>query len=223
VRDFARELADEHFGLDSKIARTVRDLVTHPGALTLEYLAGHRARFVRPLRLYFSASVLFFLLLALRGPQAGVVKVSVNGTTAAQPGATVPARGTDEMARAFAEKFTHWLGDAMFLLLPAFAGIVALLVRGHRTYGEHFVFALHVHAFAFLALIPPLLVPASWRSVSDVSGLVVMVYTILALRRVYALTPWRTALVTAALGVLYGIVLASVMAGLAWLTILTIK
>jgi hypothetical protein len=39
----------------------------------------------------------------------------------------------------------------LFVLLPGFAGIVALFYRG-RKYPEHLYFAIHVHAFAFLSL-----------------------------------------------------------------------
>ena len=39
----------------------------------------------------------------------------------------------------------------VFLLLPAFAGIMKLTYRNRRmTYGEHVVFSLHLHAFWFL-------------------------------------------------------------------------
>lgn len=237
VREFVREFGDEHFGLDSKIAHTLRALLS-PGRLTQEYLAGRRVRYVRPLRLYISISVVFFLVLALRGSEAGVMRLNFGATTAAattvknsswidlrmeQAAARLEARGPEETSRVFSEKFTHWLGDAMFLLLPVFAGIVGLLVRGKHTYGEHFVFALHVHAFAFLALIPPLLVPASWRSVSDVLGIGIVVYTVVALRRVYALSRRRTAAVAIAAGAGYGLVLTATLAALAMLTLLAMS
>jgi len=55
----------EHFGLDSKVARTLIALVRWPGRLTNEFIRGRRVRYVPPLRLYLSLSVLFFLLTAL--------------------------------------------------------------------------------------------------------------------------------------------------------------
>ena len=39
----------------------------------------------------------------------------------------------------------------LFALLPVFAGIIALFYRG-RKYPEHLYFAIHLHAFIFLAL-----------------------------------------------------------------------
>lgn len=70
VRDFIHELVAEHFGLDSKVARTLFALVRWPGRLTREFVEGRRVRYVPPLRLYLSLSVIFFLVSALtdRGP-----------------------------------------------------------------------------------------------------------------------------------------------------------
>lgn len=65
MRDFVHELVAEHFGLDSKVARTLIALVRWPGQLTNEFIRGRRVRYVPPLRLYLSLSVLFFLLSAL--------------------------------------------------------------------------------------------------------------------------------------------------------------
>jgi hypothetical protein len=67
VSDFAHELVLEHFGLDTKIGRTLLTLVRHPGRLTTEFFAGRRVRYVPPLRLYLWLSVAFFLLSALSG------------------------------------------------------------------------------------------------------------------------------------------------------------
>ena len=57
---FADAFADFwHF--DSKVFKTVFFLLFRPGFLTKEYVAGRRARYVHPIRLYFFLSVLFFL------------------------------------------------------------------------------------------------------------------------------------------------------------------
>jgi hypothetical protein len=69
VRDFITE----HVGLERKVPRTLWRLVRAPGGLTLDYLAGRRARYVLPLKLYLSASVVFFLLAATGGSDFLVV------------------------------------------------------------------------------------------------------------------------------------------------------
>ncbi len=47
-----------------KVHRTLWQLVRHPGGLTVDFLEGRRQRFIRPVRLYFILSVMYFLLLS---------------------------------------------------------------------------------------------------------------------------------------------------------------
>ena len=51
------------FGLDGRLWRTLPLLMVRPGRLTQRYIAGRRARFVPPFRLFLTASVLFFFTL----------------------------------------------------------------------------------------------------------------------------------------------------------------
>ena len=51
------------FHFDSKVWITFRDLLLKPGKLTVDFLAGRRARFVPPIRLYVFVSLVFFFLL----------------------------------------------------------------------------------------------------------------------------------------------------------------
>ena len=73
---------------------------------------------------------------------------------------------------------------AMFLLLPFYAAVLKLLyLRRNRLYAEHFVFALHIHAFSLLLFsllllarpLPALRVLVFWAPV----------YAFFAMRRVY--------------------------------------
>ena len=54
------DLLDEFLNWDSKFFRTLGLLLVRPWKLTNEFLAGHRVRYVHPLRLYLLASILFF-------------------------------------------------------------------------------------------------------------------------------------------------------------------
>ena len=56
------------FNLDSRIWRTLGVLLAKPGKLTQEYLAGRRARYTLPLRLYLATSLFMFLVAALPEP-----------------------------------------------------------------------------------------------------------------------------------------------------------
>src|SRR5216117_4341392 len=54
------DLLNEFLNWDSKFFATIGLLVVRPWKLTNEFLAGHRVRYVHPLRLYLLASIVFF-------------------------------------------------------------------------------------------------------------------------------------------------------------------
>jgi hypothetical protein len=97
----------------------------------------------------------------------------------------------------------------LFVLLPLFAGIVALFYRG-RKYPEHLYFAIHLHAFIFLALavgelmkftqLPALVVIASL-----VALIAIPIYATLAFRRVYGGSVARTLMKEVAIGAIYSV------------------
>lgn len=96
---------------------------------------------------------------------------------------------------------------AMFLLLPAFALMLKLLyVRSGRLYVEHFIFALHVHAFWFLAFAFLLLLPSGW--IERVVWLWAILYLLFALRRVYGQSWWKTGVKYATLGCAYWFIIS---------------
>ena len=66
--DLLGELVGDFFAWDSRIWRTLLPLIFRPGFLTAEYMAGRRARYVPPLRLYLILSFALFLLLSVATP-----------------------------------------------------------------------------------------------------------------------------------------------------------
>lgn len=64
VADFARDMASEALGLDSRVRMTMGPLLFRPGLVAAEYVAGHRARFVPPFRLYLLTSLVMFLVMS---------------------------------------------------------------------------------------------------------------------------------------------------------------
>ena len=50
LRELAGDAWQELSGYDGRVVRTFRSLMRRPGALTLEVLEGHRARYVSPVR-----------------------------------------------------------------------------------------------------------------------------------------------------------------------------
>ncbi len=62
---FFRELLDNIFSADSRLVKSIFLILLVPGGLTRAYSMGRRARFVPPLRLYLSVSIMFFAVLWL--------------------------------------------------------------------------------------------------------------------------------------------------------------
>src|SRR5258705_6074001 len=60
----AKEAIGDIYHVDSRLWRTLRALIRRPGLLTVEFLAGRRARYVPPFRLYLVVSIVLFLLAA---------------------------------------------------------------------------------------------------------------------------------------------------------------
>ena len=59
---FSQLAAEDLTHADSRLWRTLLALLFKPGHLTAEFLAGHRARYLPPVRLYLVLSVAFFLV-----------------------------------------------------------------------------------------------------------------------------------------------------------------
>lgn len=65
--EFVHEFVGHYVALEGALWRTLGLLLLKPGRLTREYFAGRRRRYVLPLRLYLSASFVFFILVKLLG------------------------------------------------------------------------------------------------------------------------------------------------------------
>jgi hypothetical protein len=247
LREMAAEAWEEITSFDGRVARTLLPLLARPGFLTTEFLAGRRARYVRPFRLYLTASVLFFLLGAIAPPQPGP------RTTATLPGrdsVTIDLLNPDsitseereralkniERARpawlrpilrraildpqGFVRNMREALPKLFFVLVPAFAGIVAIFYRG--PFSQHLVFALHLHATVFLVSVVRRLAALTGIQVvagiaAAAAGVFIVVYSLRAFRAVYR-TSWPR-VITKAVGiaVLYLLVgMVSLAAAVAW-------
>lgn len=218
LQELAHELAEEFLHWDGKLGTTFRLLLTRPGALTTEYLAGRRIRYISPLRIYLTCSVLFFFLGSLvpKPPptiRAGAATQTRLGPIVIQEADSAGAIASlDTLAR-----HGRWVGRVwgrhygnamrhraeltrdvasaiprtMFVMVPLFAGMVGLVFRSRRRrYPQHLAFALHVHAFLYLALVVMLATrlartgPAN-AAIQVVFLAVVAVYFTTAVRRVY--------------------------------------
>lgn len=184
LRDFSHEYLQNFVTLEGRLWRSLWLLVSQPGQLTLEFLAGRRRRYVRPIPLYLSLSFLLFVLLALTPPaslfQFDDASAVVTAPTAKEKLPTLEKLeleiGLPEWLKPLGKRYykaIKQLNDdpegasrrllpavlaklpyAAFILVPLFAVNTRLLYwRRSRGYAEHFLFALHLHAFVFLTFL----------------------------------------------------------------------
>jgi len=112
----------------------------------------------------------------------------------------------------------------MFLLVPTFALLLkALYLRRNRLYLEHLIFALHLHALAFIAFAVSAGLGAFGLGTSVHldwwMGAAPFGYLFLALRRVYGQSPGVTAAKAVALLLAYGIILVAAVVLLVLITV----
>jgi hypothetical protein len=128
-------------------------------------------------------------------------------------------RGLQREAEALGGRFIGNLGGAMFLMVPLFALLLKLAYWNRRLrYTEHLVFALHLHAFWFVALLFTL---GNVPWLGTLAGLSIPVYTWLAMRRVYRDRWWALLLRCLVLSLLYLLAMSVAMAGVAIATLLS--
>jgi hypothetical protein len=214
LRELLHDVWHEVLHIDGKMLITARALLARPGFLTREYFAGRRAQYVRPLRLYLIFSVIYFGALQLMPADAGrrssfnVQFTPSANETAADVQAALESRGfrsQDEARAATNQALTHYIPHAFFVLVPFFALLVWGVTRGSElNYPQHLYFALHVHAAAFaISTVSQLawLVPnaATGDVLRGLGALWMVIYVVVALKRVYSTTVvgalWRTALI----------------------------
>ena len=182
VMDVARAVAEELTDLDGKFPRSMQALLTKPGLLTEDWLAGRRARWWSPVRLYLVISALYFLsgpvierLTGVTQKQIATVTVtdeSVSGGMRLTPEAEAEILsselgrrvfemvGRERMNRIIAnpaavnDAIAGALPKAMFVLLPLFAFLTWLAwYGGGMRFPAHLYFALHLHAAMFASFV----------------------------------------------------------------------
>lgn len=219
AREFLHEFVGHYVALEGKLWRTLAMLLFRPGALTVEYIAGRRVRYVEPLRVYLTFSILFFAIIKFGGgdllqfddreqaeaaahiltpdgTKGSHIQYQVLGRTVALPSQWQHFQQLPltEKTKLVTESFFHYAPYAMFCLMPLFALYLKILYLGSgRRYGEHFLFALHSNAFAFIVMASMTLIPEGFFR--SVLGAWLLAYLPWAMWRVYGSsksgTIWR--------------------------------
>ena len=216
-------LVDEAIGdltsFDSRFLRTLKLLVTKPGALSIAYFHGGRSRYTRPLALFIIINIIFFFV----QPHTGLLRYKYAAyMNERAPSAAVRAhlRETGESSKSYEARFDANLQNQKKSLLIVSVPVLALFMTVFfagtgRKYAEHLIFSVQVYAFllSYLAAVVILLFyPASLLlraigpavdpirlflgrelgiTVFVISGLTIYMY--LGFRRAYGVSRFRAA------------------------------
>lgn len=187
IQELASTLVAAVLNWDSRLFLTLRTLLFHPGRATAEFNRGRRALYMSPVRFYVVVSVMFLTAATLAG-----------GLMIERMPLALPESNQMTDARMAWGWLVRGFGWSMFLLVPAFAGLLKLLyLRSGRLYAHHLVLALNYHAFAFLILTPLILFaqakPGVWLAyVAALIFLWIVVWPIFAMREAYGGGWWVT-------------------------------
>lgn len=89
--EFIHEFIGHYVAIEGRLWKTLALLLFKPGFLTWEYIQGRRVRYVEPLRIYLTFSILFFAVLKLAGTEMYQDEVAVPVPPAAsRTGAAAP-------------------------------------------------------------------------------------------------------------------------------------
>ncbi len=297
--EFVHEFITHYVALEGKLWKTLAMLFFKPAELTREYRQGRKQRYISPLRLYITASFLFFFVVKIAGmgsmvdfepwdeatkapgavsaesvetkrdavsASAKKLREQVKQAASTSAGSRTAdekelndsvektvesainlakegSRGLDSKAEVnmdcgpdskFCQSFENHLKKkyknktgretlemlkngaisnipyAMFMLLPLFALLTKILYfrRGYY-YGEHVVYALHIHAFTFFAMLMFALLP-SW--LDPFVALAAAIYYLVALQRFFGGNWFLTLIRYGIIGMVYPVLLSLVAA-----------
>jgi hypothetical protein len=156
VGHFAHEVVHEFVHLDSKLFRTLRDIVIKPGFVTEEYFAGRKSRYIAPLRLFLTLFALQFLAFTFYQPAAMYTVASMKKfdkagalTRLIDKRAAKLHLTREETEQRIDER---WHKNYSLLQLMNIAGVAVVLKVLHRKsyFAEHLVFAAHFLAFSYI-------------------------------------------------------------------------
>jgi len=204
---FLHDVVHEFVHLDSKLFRTLRDLVARPGFLTEEYFAGRKSRYIAPLRLFLTLFALQFLAFTFYKP-AALYTVgsferfdSAGALTRMIEKRAVKLHLTREEYEQRVDERWHKNYSLLQLLNILGVALVLKLLHRKRYLAEHLVFAAHFLAFSYIVAMVvdwPVYAVAGLhpgplqKVVTGVTVSILLVYLFLAQRRFYGGTPGWT-------------------------------
>ena len=242
VGEFVHEFLGHHVALEGPLWRTLGALLLTPGRLTVDYFAGRRQRYIPPLRLYLTFSLILFAVTGLQGEglrignetvefrlpkesdTATVVAPRVDAGTARGDGfldrtkthiASMTPRQRNERINAGVRQYLPYV---LIVLVPVLALLFRLAYWKRRMYyGEHLVVAFHAQTVAFIFAIVSA-IPMG-ETIGALWVIVLVAHGAIALRRVYGGRWVPTVLRELLLLLTYSVVVGLALALLATLTL----
>lgn len=158
------ELAGEVFHafthIDGKFLRSFRQLVNHPGALTVAYAGGQRVTYLGPVPMFFIANVVFFAVQSMTSTNifSSTLDSHLYQQDWSELAQSLVARRLSELqttldsyAPLFNQAAVIYAKSLIILMALPFSLLLPLaFFRSRHTLVVHAVFALHLYAFLLL-------------------------------------------------------------------------
>jgi hypothetical protein len=224
LRGFLKDSFTSISNFDARGYRSLRHLVTRPGLLTDEYVAGRRTVYLTPIQLFLVTNVLFFIsasflpTVTFYTPLSSQIDNGVLGHLIAQmlreKFTTFDAQGYVRYEARFNDGGQQQAKSLVILFAPMFAFALALMrVARREPAGKHLVFSIHFVAYSLVLFIGAGVVLGVLRLFGPINSnsgwipAVVIVFIVAwlapAFRRAYA-SSWAAALAQALVfGLLY--------------------
>jgi hypothetical protein len=146
LRHFVEEALDGLTNFDTRFLRTLKLLLTKPGALSNAFFHGGRSRYTKPLSLFIIINVVFFIV----QPHTGLFGYKYSQymrDPAHRTAVQQHLRKTGEPEQSYIARFNANLQDekksVLIFAVPFLALLMLVLFRGSgRTYAEHLVFSV---------------------------------------------------------------------------------
>jgi hypothetical protein len=244
TRELMHEVLEGLTHSDSRIWSTLKYLLFKPGKLTQEFVAGRRAAYLPPFRLYLILSVAFFLVASFSDFKGQPVIIDA-GRRTTEADCADGALNIFNLAKnpEWKQRLQHacvgivrdngtsllhagvaLMSKAMFVLVPLVAFLHMLMYWWPRyRYAVHLLFFLHLHAFFFfdVALLALLGDAADkWPSLTHVDNFGstilfswMVVYSVVAMRRVFHMGWWLTLAKALVLFIVYVVMLGLTVGG----------
>jgi hypothetical protein len=160
LRGVSRRLLHAFTSVDGRVARTLWQLLRHPGTLTVAYMEGARKPYASPVQVFLLANVLFFAVQSLTG--TSIFGSSLESHLHQQDWSALAQSLLDRRLAATQESVARYAPvfdranmlnakSLVVLMTVPFVGVLALaFLRRRQPFLGHMVFALHFYAFALL-------------------------------------------------------------------------